>query len=81
MDSRVACSAWSACPRADQSVRRAWNQTQRHAAEGCEKEMDGNRGKFGKNISRHTAHFQIGHDRNSGYKVVKQVLRAHFCPK
>lgn len=62
MESRVTYSAWAACPLAGHSAHRAWNRTQRHAVEGYEKEMEGNGGEFRKNISRLTAHLQIGHN-------------------
>lgn len=62
VDLRVTYSMWPAHPLAGHSAHAAWNQTQHRAAEGYEKEMECNGGEFRKNISRHTAHFQIGHD-------------------
>lgn len=60
VDSRITYSAWPAHLLAGHSAHRAWNRTQRHAVEGYEKEMEGSGGEFRKNISRHTACFQIG---------------------
>lgn len=62
LSSGITYSAWPAQPLAGYSTHRAWNQTQPHAAEGSAKNMEGNGGEFRKNIGRHTAYFQIGHN-------------------
>lgn len=46
------CYAWPACPLAGHSAHTAWSQTQHHAIECYEEEMESN-GEFRKNTSGH----------------------------